>query len=222
MLSPKYKRIAERLRELADEGRNVARLERPSRNVGSFIQDADKIAAESWLTKVENVIRNAFGEGSAHHDRLTYHAKGGVSKAYEVFPIVGILEAALDDLNNGFLSSQEFLIASEVFDSLLEQAKHLIEAGYKDPAAVLVRVVLEDTLRRIARSEGLDSTRKASVLNDELRSIGHYSQPQWRLVQAWLDVGNAAAHGDFGAYSHDDVVRLIDDVERFIASELSG
>ena len=89
----------------------------------------------------------------------------------------------------------------------------------KDPAAVLARVVLEDALKRIARGEGLDDNQSASRLNDELRRIGKYRQPQWRLIQAWLDIGNAAAHGNFNEYNEEDVEGLIEDIERFLATE---
>ena len=42
-------------------------------------------------------------------------------------------------------------------------------------------------------------------INDELKSAGVYAQPQWRLIQAWLDTGNAAAPGRFAEYSQEDV-----------------
>ena len=106
-----------------------------------------------------------------------------------------------------------------MFDSVLEEAKHLNQSGHKDPAAVLARVVLEDALKRIARSEGVNDNQKASQINDELRKRGRYPQPQWRLIQAWLDIGNAAAHGKFNEYSDEGVQRLVEDIERFLATE---
>jgi len=30
-----------------------------------------------------------------------------------------------------------------------------------------------------------------------IEEAGRFTQPQWRMVQAWLDIGNAAAHGKF-------------------------
>ena len=127
---------------------------------------------------------------------------------------------ALDDLERGFLVGQEFLIAGELFDSILGQAKKLNESGYKDPAAVLARVVLEDTLQRIARNENIDDKQKPSLINDELRKIGKYPKPQWRFIQAWLDIGNAAAHGNFTEYSEQDVEKMIEGIEQFLALEL--
>jgi HEPN domain-containing protein len=116
------------------------------------------------------------------------------------------------------LHGQEFLIAGEIFDSVLEQAKYLVTSGYKDPAAILARVILEDALKRLARGEGIDDTLRASRINDELKAISKYSQPQWRLIQAWLDIGNAAAHGKFDEYSREYVVKLLEGVGGFVAS----
>jgi hypothetical protein len=221
MLNPKHKRYADRVQELIEEGQAVAKLERPS-SVGPYIQDEDKIPLQAWLIKVSNILETVFGPESPHVRHFGEFTKDGmrlVEHSYDILPIVGLLTGALDDLEQGYLAGQEFLIAGEVFDSVLEQAKHLNQNGYKDPAAVLARVVLEDSLKRIARSEGIDDSQKASRLNDELKKAGRYPQPQWRLVQAWLDVGNAAAHGKFDAYDEEDVERLIKDIERFLATE---
>jgi hypothetical protein len=84
---------------------------------------------------------------------------------------------------------------------------------------MLVRVVVEDALKRLARGEGFNENQKASALNDELRKIGKYPQSQWRFVQGWLDTGNAAAHGKFNEYTENDITKLIEDVERFLAAE---
>ena len=221
MLSPKYKRYADRIRELIEEGQAVAKLERPSgvRGVGSYIQD--KVPLQAWLVKVNNILETVFGPQSPHMHHFQELAKDirRVSHSYDVNSIVGVLTGALDDLEKGYLLGQEFLIAGEVFDSVLEQAKHLNQSGYKDPAAVLARVVLEDALKRIARGEGLDDNQNASRLNDELKRIGKYPKPQWRRVQAWLDIGNAAAHGNFNEYNEGDVEGLIENIEQFLAAE---
>jgi hypothetical protein len=222
MLNSQYQRYASRLRELIEEGSKVAELEKPS-SVGSYIQDKDRILAQSWLSKVRNILENVFGSQSTqvrHFEEVL--PKGGVryvEHSYDVYPIVGLLEGALDDLEKGYLLDQEFLIAGEVFDSILEQAKYLLESGYKDPSAVLARVVLEDALKRLARSEGINDNQKASIINDELKKSGKYPQAQWRFIQAWLDIGNAAAHGKFSEYNEEDVTKLIEDIERFLSTE---
>lgn len=196
----------------------MASLERDS-SVGPYIKE--KVPLHAWLAKVENIVGAVFGKESAHFRQV-----GGVlarhpEHSYEVNAIVGDLTGGLSDLEGGFLVGQEHLIAGAIFDSVLEEATHLAKAGLKDPAAVLVRVVVEDCLKRLSSEEGLDDSAKASAMNDALRDKGRYPKPQWRMVQAWLDIGNSAAHGKFADYSQDDVLRIVADVGRFLAQYLS-
>jgi hypothetical protein len=170
--------------------------------------------------KVDNITKTTFGADSPHYSQLAPILARNPSHAYDVRKIIGILTGALDDLEGGFLQGQEHLIAGEILDSVLEEARQLSKSGYKDAAAVLARVVVEDALRRLCRSMDLPDVGKAADLNNALRDAGQYSKPQWRIVQSWLDVGNAAAHGKFDEYTADDVMRMIDDAERFVAENL--
>lgn len=220
MLNPKYKRYADRLRELVEEGQTVAKLEKPS-SVGSYVQGEDNIKLQGWLTKVSNILETVFGAQSPQfrHFNAVLPREGlrFVIHSYDIHPITGVLSGALDDLEAGYLVGQEFLIAGEVFDSILEQAKALNKKGYKDPSAVLGRVVLEDALKRLAKPEGIEENKRASQINDELKKLGKYSQSQWRFIQAWLDIGNAAAHGKFNEYSEAGVEKMIEGIEQFLA-----
>lgn len=220
VLPSRLKRLSDRMRELIAEGKGVAELERPSEYAGPYIQD--KPALHSWLSKVTNIIEAGFGTQSSQYRHLSQLMPNGiqlVEHSYEVLSIVGLLSGAVDDLERGYLLNQEFLIAGEVFDSLLEQANHLNQSGYKDPAAVLGRVVLEDALRRIARRESLHSNEKASIINDSLRTAGVYAQPRWRMVQAWLDIGNAAAHGKASDFTEQDVTKMLEGIIEFLADD---
>jgi hypothetical protein len=219
MMNPKYKSVADRLERLIEEGEEVAQ-HAESDDLKRFT-GSSKRPLNSWLAKTDNILLSVFGEGSAHYSQFESIRDRSVIKQKEVYAITGILEGALDDLREGFLTGQEFLIAGEVFDSVIEQARHLKESHFKDPAAVLGRVVLEDALQRISREEGIDTDQKASQLNTDLwKSAERYSQPQWRKVQSWLDTGNAAAHGNFDKYTNGDVEDLLEGVEEFIATEL--
>jgi hypothetical protein len=225
MINPKYQRYADRLHELVNEGKQVAQLERPSPNSNMvFIRGENEIPLNAWLTKSLNIIQNVFGLKSPQYfafmQALPKDGIRFVSKSSDVYPLTGVLEGSVNDLENGFLVDQELLIAGAIFDSILEQAKELNDKDYKDPAAVLVRVVLEDALKRLSRNERIDDTQKASILNDELKKINFFPQIQWRFIQTWLDIGNNAAHGKFDTYSKDQVYDMIKGVEQFVLSYL--
>jgi hypothetical protein len=217
--------VASRLRVLIEEGNAVAGLERPSPGgMEKYIHEKDKIRLQAWLSNVLNIVEATFGASSPQYRHLRELMPNGpyhLDHAYEIYPIVGMLSGALGDLQGGYLRDQEQLIAADVFDSVLEQASELNRQAYKDPAAVLMRVVLEDALRRLAKKNTLDPLQKAAKLNDDLKRQSVYAQPQWRLIQAWLDIGNAAAHGNFGEYTSDDVFNAIHGVGQFLISYFS-
>jgi hypothetical protein len=218
-MNPKYAHAAGRIRELIAEGHRVAALERPS-SVGPYIQDHTQL--HQFLVNVDNIVRTVFGTTSAHFIHLSAALERHPERAYQVNTIVGILGGALSDLEGGFVANQEHLVAAIVFDSALEQVRHLTNSGFKDPAAVLCRVVVEESLRRLTRQSGLQDSGKATALNDGLRDSGRYNKPQWRVIQSWLDVGNAAAHGKFSEYDDAAVIRMIDDIERFVGQEIGS
>jgi hypothetical protein len=216
VLSPQQQRRADRLKELAERGATIARLEVKHPGYGSWIED--KAPLHEWLVQVKNIIEATFGQDSPQTRELRRLADRGVVDARGVNQLIGVLRGSHGDLVAGFLAKQEFLLAGEVFDSVLSEARHLIETDHKDAAAVLGRVVLEDSLKRLARLHGIEGV-TSSRLNDGLKACGAYGQPQWRQVQAWLDIGNAAAHGEFDQYTSAQVRVLLSGIEAFLASD---
>lgn len=157
-MNPKYEKASARLAELIEEGHRCAALE--TRNEHGSRAIHDKVSLNAWKVRVENIAQNVFGIESPHAKRLRGELAHGISRSCEVKSIVGILTGAKDDLDGGYLAHQEQLVAGVVFDSVLEQARHLLKTGFKDPAAVLGRVVAEETLRRLCRAAGLPDAGK--------------------------------------------------------------
>src|SRR3990172_8595447 len=128
--------ISARLQALIEEGNAVAGLERQLLgSANRYIQEKDKVRLQAWLSSVLNIIEATFGASSSQFRHLRELMPNGpyyIEHAYEVFPIVGMLSGANEDLLGGFLRDQEQLIAADVFDSVLEQATELNRQGYKD------------------------------------------------------------------------------------------
>jgi hypothetical protein len=220
-MNPREAKIAERLKELIKEGEGLRTQEISRQTRGGVISFIPDVASlKEWVVKSNNILNTAFGRDSIHFGHLV--ALGVPGSAREVERFTGVLRAALSDLEGGFLAHQEFLVAADIFDSVLEQAKELLDKGYKDPAAMLGRIVLENALRRLAKRNSIQDAdlSKAGVLNDMLKAKQIYNQVQWRSNQQLLDVGNSAAHGKFDEYKQVDVERMLQDVARFVAGYL--
>lgn len=95
---------------------------------------------------------------------LTIREKYAVNPHATLAHFVGIVEALKSDYEDGYMHSLQELLHAEMFADFLEMADHLLEEGYKDPAAVLTGGVLEEHLRTLGTKNGLptdDGTRRS-------------------------------------------------------------
>ncbi len=135
---------------------------------------------------------------------------------------VAILRAAKEDIEGGYLQKVETLVSASVFSDFLEMAEHLLDNGYKDPAASLVGAVLEDGLRRICSNNNITvkSDDNISSLNQKLAQKHVYNPLQQKQIQVWNDIRNNADHGNFDQYKMDNVKEMLGGVSKFLSSYL--
>jgi hypothetical protein len=184
-------------------------------------------APSSEVHKLRTLVRSAVlriaGPASEYAKELvSIMEKNKHGIHYSVGPMVGVVEALCSDLEAGYLDSLSALLHGEVFADLLDMATHLLEEGYKDPAAVVTGAAIETHLRRLAESRGMSTEiegrpKKTDLLNAELTKRGVYSRLDQKNITAWLDLRNRAAHGKFDEYSREQVVILLASVRDFMA-----
>jgi hypothetical protein len=170
------------------------------------------LALLSGVVRPEHIYYKTFEE------RVEADAHSSAAKAG-----VGILRGFLEDINNGYLVGVANLISAEVFTDFLDMAMHLLETGYKDPAASLCGAVLEDGMRRLADNSGLTirSREDLSSLNARCARKGLYSRLMQKKIQVWTDIRNHADHGQFSEYAAEDVKAMLEGVGSFLASALT-
>lgn len=145
------------------------------------------------------------------------------NEAYKLECLIGIVEALHSDYESGALAPIQELIRAEVFEDFLAMAQHLLDSGYKDPAAVLVGGVLEGELRKLAERASIPTTGvdgrplKSEALNTALAGKPVYNKLDQKSVTSWLDLRNKAAHGHYGEYTQDQVVVMLMGVRDFIS-----
>jgi hypothetical protein len=141
---------------------------------------------------------------------------------HDTLALQGVISAAMNDYRQGFVADNSLLISAEVFDDLLVQAEILLEHDFKDSAAVLIRAVLEDGLRRIATALGVEIGSKdpGGTVNEKLYRAKAYTLLECKEIIAKLEVGNNAAHGHFDRYQKVDVVDFLRYTRRFLAEQL--
>lgn len=160
-----------------------------------------------------------------HPYYVDFEKHSGAGWPSSIQAAVGTLKALENEIEAGWFTSVRGLVSAEIFSDFVEMAEHLLESGYKDPAAVLLGGVLEERLRELAVSAGINVTverngrevpRKADSLNSDLAKVGEYNLLQQKTITAWLDLRNNAAHGEYEAYSGDQVANFLDGLRHFL------
>lgn len=181
----------------------------------------DGNALLEWKVKARSLLNKACGEDSEHYKEFANNDSTGVYGTYlaTLERLQAIFLAAKEDFEGGYLKTTRSLIQAEVFDSELEQANELYQAGYSSPAAIVAGVVLETTLKELCDRTGL-SHGKLDKMNADLTKIGKYNKLQQKRITALADIRNSAAHGKPEEFTDRDVEDMIRDVERFVAEHL--
>ncbi len=189
----------------------------------NYYSGLPKAELASFLTRVVAIVDRVAPANSAYAQTLkTTQAKIDPIDGDRIDPYVGVLKALRADCSSGYLQSVTELIHADIFGDFLEMADHLLEQGYKDPAAVITGSVMEEHLRKLCDKHGISVVqpdgrpKKADLLNAELAGVNVYSKLDQKNVTAWLDLRNKAAHGKYTDYTKEQVALLIQSVRDFI------
>ena len=214
-------RVRARVLALVEKGKIVVSTHEPSSPGFSGIPTLDHQSYVNWRTQALAFLMNLLGSTHTYtHSFSVNTERSGHKESVEAG--IGILEAVLEDIDQGFLETVRQLIAAEVFSDFFEQSSYLLESGYKIPAASLTGAVLENGLRSIANREAVRVGRRddLSTLNQKLSNKGVYNRLIQKKVSVWTDVRNAADHGQFEEVKGDDVRDLIKGAQSLLADHL--
>jgi hypothetical protein len=181
----------------------------------------------SVITKAKASIVRIVGEKSEYYKDIDATLnRTNINEGNKLRHIVGTITALKSDLQNDYLKSFSDIVQSEVFSDYLEMAEHLINEGYKDPAAVLVGSTLEVHLRELCVSHGVDIEvknnkgvsvpKKADLMNSDLTKSNVYSNTYQKQIIAWLGIRNSAAHGKYSEYTSAEISLMLQGIRQFI------
>lgn len=185
----------------------------------------DIAAIYDFLTLAKSTIEQIAGINSRYAKEVASIEAEDYAISYQTAPIAGIVTALRSALQADFLETASELIHGELFSDFVEMAQHLLDEGYKDPAAVVVGAALESHLRQLCVKHGIETevssskdprAKKAERMNQDLAKEGVLGKGDKKSVTAWLDIRNNAAHGNFDEYSAEQVKVMIMGVRDFI------
>lgn len=205
-----------KFKELIDKADNILRELASSsdgRSVDGELLYELRVSSINLLTRLA-----ADGTGSIYIDELRQMP----SDSFNVRSFKGVLLAARTDYAQGFIADHKLLISAEVFTDLLVQADVLLDHHYKDAAAVIIRAVLEDGIRRLCEAYKIEAGKRDTIqqLNEKLYKEHVYTALIHKEIIAKAEIGNCAAHARFDQYNDDDVAAFLEFVLRFLGQYL--
>lgn len=178
------------------------------------------------FTRIIALIERTTGPTSAYRTHCDSIAKEPrKSPKYKIANLLGVLGSLRADVQEGFIARQVELIHGELFADFLEMAQHLLDEGYKEASAVIAGSSLESHLRQLClknavdpeyESGGMRRSKKASMMNDELKKAGAYTGQDHKNVTCWLGIRNSAAHAKHEEYTTEQVGLTILGIRDFI------
>lgn len=212
------------LRIRIDELINFSEKVLASTFTSDHIQFVENDLFQEFRSASLSFLKNTFGNNHTffrEFDDLT-----NMPRAYPTKDGIGVLKAAKQELDGGWIFTKKAIISAEIFSDFLDMAQHLLSEGYKDAAAVMAGSVLEEHLRHLCEIHKIDISivkyhkiiyKKAELLNSELRNVEAYNLLDQKSITSWLDLRNNAAHGKYSAYTKDQVVLFMQGITDFIS-----
>lgn len=148
----------------------------------------------SFLTK-------AFGPNHVFTKDFSEAVKLGYM--YELRMGLGILQAAKEDIDHGWLLTVNELLSADIFKDFLQMAYHLLTKKYFHAAAVMIGCVLEGHIHQLAAKNGIAifsiksgkmEFKSLSDLNAELYSRQVYQVADQQSVTSWYALRTMGAH----------------------------
>lgn len=214
-------KIKTRIKELVEFGEKVLATKRKQHyEMMGTVTEIDSHLFHQWHAESLSFLKMTFGEESTHYKLFSDKCRN--SESWDAEKGTATLRAAQTDIENGYLKSLETLVSADIFTDFLEMSEHLLQEGYKDPAASLIGAVLEDGLRKISANHSVKVKTKEDIssLNQKLAQANVYNRLTQKRIQVWNDIRNNADHGHFNEYDSDLVDEMLKGVQSFLEQYL--
>lgn len=180
---------------------------------GWFINISDY---ESLMTEVLSLIPHIYGFGHPNSQRVINAYNQQSLKGLKI--VKGIIEGTKNNIEKGLISEITESITIDIKTDFLNSAQEFIENDQKDPAAVLGCVVLEDSLKKLAKKNGIEGvqSKEMSVVANTLLSKKIIDKFTHSSILSFRNLRNAAFHAQWDEISLESVRLLLTFLPIFI------
>ena len=214
--------ISERFEELICNGEELVKALR----IGDHYAVEERMAEyQAWIMSCANLVKLVAYRDSyfiQECDKLlnNEHLEYGIPQNL-VKRLLGLMQSMKSEWDQNLIGQIEYIIVAETFDDFLDHAASYHKGNKKMEASVLASVVLEDTIKKIAKKKGLDpSGLSLEQLMDELVILNEFTGVKAKRVKGYAGVRNKAVHAEWDEFDIRDVGDLIKGTRELIEDYL--
>lgn len=198
-----------------------------SKSQQNDLSDLSKSDRQALVTRSVAAVNRIAGKNSSYYAEIERLFATLPALHAHTTSVIGVIQALLADVKSGHLQSLIDLVHADTFADFADMGQHLLDAGYKDGAAVIVGSALEAHLRNLcikygvptefSKPDGAVAPKKADSINSDLAAKSVYSKLDQKSVTAWLDLRNKAAHGKYADYQPEQVFLMVGGIRDFVS-----
>lgn len=174
----------------------------------------------NWKVKAKNLLIQTCGDNSTHVNEFVEAESGTFSTSLNnLHRMLAVFTAAKDDYAGGYLDSIKSLVQAELFSNELEQAEQLHKGGFIRASAIVIGIVLENTLRELCQRNSV-AAGKLSKMNEDLAKAGIYTAIRKKQLESFIAMRNNAAHDETLIFLARDVGTMLQGTQAFMADVL--
>jgi hypothetical protein len=180
------------------------------------------VKCRSFLAQVRNFVDLTCRPGDTFHatlKELVSHkdfVDGNAFPSHTLEGVQGLLEALSGELASGRLKSVVYQVTAASFVAFLDHAVDLSKRGDHQGSGVLVSVVFEDTVRKLAEKNKLGTTESIDSTLDQLVSLNVLTAVKRSRAKAVAALRNKALHAKWNEFDISDVKTSFDSVRELI------
>jgi hypothetical protein len=164
---------------------------------------------EAAYTEAITLIAGIYGKSGPNYERIIHFYND--ESLHSLEQTEGLLVGTKNSLLSGLLEDLTSRVLVDIKSDFLATAKVLLDEGQKDPAAVLACIVLEDSLKRLARKVQLTDVldKELGVIASRLLNAGTIEKSTNQSIQNFKNLRNAALHAEWEHVSAESVSLLL-------------
>ena len=201
-------KIKKRLETLIEEGKiYVDSLPLDKYGITFWTRTEQLPQLQSWVNSSANIVEVITPKTSSFRNTLSRtlsdeNLDNGVP-SHTVQKLQGLLESVNNEVENGVLKDVEFIVFATAFDDFLDHAQYYHKGGKRIEASILSSTVLEDTVKKIASKNGIDTSNKSlEKLIDLLIKKDVFTTVKGKRIKGLTGVRNKALHAE---WDEDDI-----------------